>query len=83
MLFAGGRSDCGRAADRKLFFNICYLLGVASFAFCKISFSPNSLVIPKAENINLYEKSTSPKLMRLQKSTFKCAIRGSNPGHPD
>ena len=49
----------------------------------KRHFSKNSRVVEKAENINLHEKSTSPKLMRLQKSTFKCAIRGSNPGHPD
>ena len=46
-------------------------------------FSKNCKAVQKAENINLHEKSTSPKLMRLQKSTFKCAIRGSNPGHPD
>ena len=28
-------------------------------------------------------KNTVPAALRLQKQCLKCAIRGSNPGHPD
>ena len=33
--------------------------------------------------ISVQRKTPSPQLLCLQKQCFKCAFRGSNPGHPD
>ena len=49
----------------------------------KLIFRGSVLSLPGGILIFYTKKVPTPQLLRLQNQYFKCAFRGSNPGHPD
>ena len=60
-------------------------VGYSGYAF-RISFNSSNGKEPlkcRISALSRHKKRTVPKAPVLKNSSFKCAARGSNPGHPD